>query len=118
MRRWRSKRSQWPHDVPGDATRRLNLGSELLIERSDFAEVPPKGWRRLSPGGEVRLRRGWVVRCDEVIKDADGVVTELRATADLATLGGAGRLKGPRDDPLAQRRRRRACYGATDRAAV
>ncbi|MEE2834968.1 MAG: glutamine--tRNA ligase/YqeY domain fusion protein [Myxococcota bacterium] len=79
----------WPHDVPGDATRRLNLGSELLIERSDFAEVPPKGWRRLSPGGEVRLRRGWVVRCDEVIKDADGVVTELRATADLATLGAA-----------------------------
>ena len=61
--------------MPGDA-RRLNLGSELLIERSDFAEVAKVGVACRQAEGP--MRRGWVVRCDEVIKDADGVVTELR----------------------------------------
>jgi glutaminyl-tRNA synthetase len=79
----------WPHDVPKEGSRSLNLGAHLWIDRSDFAETPPKGWRRLAPGAEVRLRHGWVVRCDEVIKDASGEVVELRATADLATLGHA-----------------------------
>jgi len=79
----------WPHDVPGEGSRTLTLDADLWIERSDFAEEPPKGWRRLAPGAEVRLRHGWVVRCDEVIKDATGQVVELRGTADLETLGRA-----------------------------
>src|SRR3546814_5454534 len=48
----------------------------------DFAEVPPKGWKRLVPGGEVRLRGAGIVRCDEVVKDADGNILELRGTLD------------------------------------
>jgi glutaminyl-tRNA synthetase len=79
----------WPHDLPQEETRSLSLGANLLIERGDFAADPPKGWRRLAPGTEVRLRYGWVVRCDEVIRDATGRVIELRASADLATLNAA-----------------------------
>jgi len=55
---------------------------EVLIEREDFAEVPPKGFKRLVPGGEVRLRGVGIVRCDEVVKDGSGNVTELRCTLD------------------------------------
>ncbi|WP_132985318.1 glutamine--tRNA ligase/YqeY domain fusion protein [Luteimonas terricola] len=62
--------------------RELPFSRELWIERDDFAEVPPKGWKRLVPGGEVRLRGAGIVRCDEVVKDADGDVVELRATLD------------------------------------
>jgi len=54
----------------------------VLIEREDFAEVPPKGFKRLVPGGEVRLRGVGIVRCDEVIKDSSGNVSELRCTLD------------------------------------
>ena len=60
---------------------------EIYIDRNDFAEVPPKGFKRLVPGGEVRLRNAYVIRCDQVLKDAVGEVVELRATADLQTLG-------------------------------
>jgi glutaminyl-tRNA synthetase len=60
---------------------------EVYIDRNDFAEVPPKGFKRLVPGGEVRLRNAYVIRCDQVLKDAAGAVVELRATADLQTLG-------------------------------
>jgi len=63
-------------------TRDVPFSRELWIEREDFAEVPPKGWKRLVPGGEVRLRGAGIVRCDEVVKDADGVVVELRGTLD------------------------------------
>ncbi|MGY0634228.1 glutamine--tRNA ligase/YqeY domain fusion protein [Luteimonas sp. A478] len=63
-------------------SRQVPFSSELWIEQSDFAEVPPKGWRRLVPGGEVRLRGAGIVRCDEVIKDDSGQVIELRATLD------------------------------------
>jgi glutaminyl-tRNA synthetase len=59
----------------------------LYIDRSDFEEVPPAGYKRLIPGGEVRLRGAYVIRCDEVIKNAAGDVVELRASCDLATLG-------------------------------
>ena len=60
---------------------------EVYIDRNDFAEVPPKGFKRLVPGGEVRLRNAYVIRCDQVLKDAAGEVVELRAAADLQTLG-------------------------------
>ena len=62
--------------------RQVPFSNRLWIERDDFAEVPPKGFKRLVPGGEVRLRGAGIVRCDEVIKDAAGQVTELRCTLD------------------------------------
>lgn len=76
----------WPHDVPKDGTRSIALTRELYIERDDFAEEPPKGWRRLAPGDEVRLRHGFIIRCDEVIKDVQGEVVELRCSHDPETL--------------------------------
>jgi glutaminyl-tRNA synthetase len=63
-------------------TREVPFARELWIEREDFAEIPPKGWKRLVPGGEVRLRGAGIIRCDEVVKDADGTVTELRGWLD------------------------------------
>jgi glutaminyl-tRNA synthetase len=68
-------------------TRTVPFTREILIDRNDFAEVPPKGFKRLVPGGEVRLRNAYVIRCDEVVRDSAGQVTELIATADLDTLG-------------------------------
>ncbi|MEZ4417097.1 MAG: glutamine--tRNA ligase/YqeY domain fusion protein [Gemmatimonadota bacterium] len=78
----------YPHDVPLEGSRPLPFDGTLWIERSDFEEEPPKGFHRLAPGREVRLRYGYFVTCDEVIKDADGNVTELRCTYDPATRGG------------------------------
>jgi glutaminyl-tRNA synthetase len=63
-------------------TREVPFSRELWIDREDFAEVPPKGWKRLVPGGEVRLRGAGIVRCDEVVKDAGGNVVELRGWLD------------------------------------
>jgi len=67
--------------------RSIPFGPEIYIDRSDFAEAPPKGFKRLVPGGEVRLRNAYVIRCEEVIKGADGKILEIRASADLETLG-------------------------------
>ena len=84
----------WPHDVtpPADApqTRRLPLGPEVWIERDDYADEPPKGWKRLSPGARVRLRHGPVVECLGAERDSDGEVTLVRAR--LAE--GEGKVKG------------------------
>ncbi len=63
------------------------FGKELFIEADDFAEVPPPGWKRLTLGGEVRLRHSYVMRCDEAVKDATGKVVELRCSIDHNTLG-------------------------------
>ncbi|HKZ09120.1 MAG TPA: glutamine--tRNA ligase/YqeY domain fusion protein [Rhodanobacteraceae bacterium] len=63
-------------------TREVPFARDVLIEREDFAEMPPKGFKRLVPGGEVRLRGVGIVRCDEVIKDPSGNVSELRCTLD------------------------------------
>jgi len=79
----------FPHDIPLEGTRRVPFTGELLLERGDFAEVPPKGFRRLVPGGEVRLRHACVIRCEEVVKDSAGRVTELRCTHDPDTWGRA-----------------------------
>lgn len=68
-------------------TRLLPFGRELYIDRTDFEEHPPKGFKRLIPGGEVRLRNAYVMRCDEVIRDASGTVVELHASIDRETLG-------------------------------
>ena len=77
----------WPHDVPNEGSREVPFAKELYIEREDFSENPPEGFYRLSPGREVRLRYAYVIRCDEVIKDAEGNVTELRCSYDPETLG-------------------------------
>jgi glutaminyl-tRNA synthetase len=83
----------WPHDVPNEGSRAVPFTRELYIEQDDFALDPPKKWRRLSPGMEVRLRYAYVVRCDEVITDDAGEVVELRCSYDPATRDGdnAGR---------------------------
>ena len=60
----------------------------LWIEREDFAEIPPKGFHRLKPEGEVRLRGVGIIKCEQVIKDADGHVTELHCTLDPETRHG------------------------------
>lgn len=67
--------------------REIPFTHEIFLDRSDFEEVPPKGFKRLIPGGEVRLRNAYIIRCDDVVKDADGVVVELKCSVDLATLG-------------------------------
>jgi glutaminyl-tRNA synthetase len=63
--------------------RKIPFSRELFIERDDFAEVPPPKFFRLKPGGEVRLKYAYIIKCDEVLKDAAGSLTELRCTADL-----------------------------------
>jgi glutaminyl-tRNA synthetase len=63
-------------------TREVPFSRELWIEREDFAEVPPKGWKRLVPGGDVRLRGAGIMRCDEIVKDGNGEIVELRGTLD------------------------------------
>ncbi len=75
--------AEWP------ASRRLPFTRELFIERDDFREDPPKGFRRLAPGREVRLRYGYFLRCREAVKDEAGEVVELRCTYDPETRGGS-----------------------------
>jgi glutaminyl-tRNA synthetase len=67
--------------------RPVPFGRELWIERDDFMEEAPKKFKRLVTGGEVRLRNAYVIRCDEVVKAADGTITELRCSYDPDTLG-------------------------------
>jgi len=78
----------WMQDDPSRGTRRVPLSRELWVERDDFAEVPPKGWFRLTPGGEVRLRHACIVKCTGVVKDERGEVTELRCSWDPDSRGG------------------------------
>lgn len=69
-------------------TRQLPFSRELYIDREDFLEVAPnKKFKRLVTGGEVRLRNAYVIRCDDVIKDAQGEIIELHCSHDAATLG-------------------------------
>ena len=71
--------------------RQVRFSPELWIEREDFMETPVKGFHRLVPGGEVRLRGAGIIRCDDVIKDTSGQVIELRCTLDeQSTPGSAG----------------------------
>lgn len=75
---------------PKDETmgqRQIPFKRELYIDQNDFEEVPPPGFKRLIAGGEVRLRGAYVIKCEKVINDAEGNVTELRCSHDAATLG-------------------------------
>ena len=70
--------------------RKIPFSRELFIERDDFAEVPPPKFFRLKPGGEVRLKYAYIIKCEEVVKDASGNLIELRCSADLdSKTGGA-----------------------------
>ena len=76
---------------PEDAeagTRKVPFSRELFIERDDFREDPPPKFYRLSPGREVRLRYAYFIKCDEVVKDENGEIVELRCSYDPATRGG------------------------------
>lgn len=78
----------------GLGSRKVPFSGTLYIEREDFMEVPVKGFRRLVIGGEVRLKGGYIIRCNEVIKDAEtGEIQELRCTYDPDTKSG-GPLSG------------------------
>jgi len=78
----------WPHDIGKEGSRPVPLTREVYIERTDFSLNPPEGWTRLTPGGEVRLRHAYFIRCDEVVTDpASGEVIELRCSYDPDSLG-------------------------------
>ena len=70
-------------------TRKVPFARELYVERDDFMEDPPRRFYRLAPGREVRLRYGYFIKCEEVVKDDDGEVIELRCTYDPETRGGS-----------------------------
>jgi glutaminyl-tRNA synthetase len=76
-----------PEDASAGA-RKVPFARELWIEREDFAEVPPKGFHRLYPGNEVRLRYAYFVRCTGVEKDASGAISAVHCSYDPATRGG------------------------------
>ena len=85
-----------PED-PSAGTRRLPFSRELYIEHEDFMEEPPKKFFRLAPGTEVRLRYAYILKCERVVKDAAGMITELRCSYDEKSLNGATatrRVKG------------------------
>ncbi len=86
-----------PEDVSA-GIRMVPFCKYLYIEQEDFSENPPKGWHRLSPGAEVRLKHAYYITCKEVIKDPDGNVTELICTYDPSSKGGwtpdARKVKG------------------------
>jgi glutaminyl-tRNA synthetase len=76
---------------PEDAsagTRMVPFSREIYIEQDDFREVPPPKYHRLSPGREVRLRAGYIIRCEKAVKDGDGNITEVHCTYDPDTKSG------------------------------
>ena len=80
--------SYWPHDIPKEGTRKVPFTREVWIERTDFAENPPKGWRRMSLGEEIRLRYGYIVKCNHIEKDDNGHVVTIHVTYDPSTKSG------------------------------
>ncbi|MBR7108049.1 MAG: glutamine--tRNA ligase/YqeY domain fusion protein [Lentisphaeria bacterium] len=76
-----------PED-PAAGSRKISFGKTLYIDRADFMMEPPKGYFRLAPGAEVRLRYGYFIRCVDVVKDANGDVCEVLCTFDPETRGG------------------------------
>ena len=74
-------------------TRTLPFSKEIYIEENDFMEDPPEKFFRLKPGGEVRLRFGYIIKCEEVIKDTDGNILEIHCSYDPDTKSGSGTLK-------------------------
>lgn len=82
------KASYYPHDVPLDGSRDIPFSREIYIDRDDFMENPPEGYYRLYPGGEVRLRHAYIIKCENVLKNENGEITELRCSYDPTTKSG------------------------------
>jgi glutaminyl-tRNA synthetase len=78
-----------PEDV-SMGHRKVPFSKEIYIEKNDFMENPPKGFHRLIPGGEVRLRYAYIIKCDEVIKDENGEIIQLNCSYDPETKSGTG----------------------------
>ena len=76
-------------DHPEFGERQVALGKEIWIDADDFMEDPPKKFFRLKPGGEVRLKGAYIIRCDEVVKNADGSISHLNCTVDLDSRSGS-----------------------------
>ena len=76
-----------PED-PAAGSRKISFGKTLWIDKADFMLEPPKGYFRLAPGAEVRLRYGYFIRCVDVVKDENGEVVEVKCTFDPETRGG------------------------------
>jgi glutaminyl-tRNA synthetase len=95
---------------PELGSRELPFGREIWIERDDFMEDPPKKFFRLRPGGEVRLRYAYIIKCDSVVKDAAGRVTEIHCTYDPDTRSGSG--------PAAERKVKGTIHWLAARSAV
>jgi len=72
--------SYYPSDVSKEGSRRLPFSKEIYINRDDFSENPPKGYYRLTPNQPVRLKHAYIISCDEVMKDKDGNIVEIKAT--------------------------------------
>ncbi len=83
----------WPRDVAREGSRTVPFSRECYIESDDFMEDPPEGFHRLVPGGRVRLRHAYVIRCDEIVKGPGGAIAELRCSYEPDTLG--RRPEGP-----------------------
>jgi glutaminyl-tRNA synthetase len=81
-----------PED-PSMGSRKIPFTNEIYIEQSDFMENPVKGYHRLVPGGEVRLRYAYIIKCEEIIKNDKGEVAELHCTYDPETRSGTGTSK-------------------------
>ncbi len=79
-----------PEDLSA-GTRKVPFSKEIYIEQTDFMENPPKGYHRLIPNGEVRLRYAYIIKCEEVIKNDKGEILELRCTYDPDTKSGSGK---------------------------
>jgi len=81
--------SYYPDDVPKEGSRKLPFSREIYIERDDFSQNPPKGYFRLTPEQPVRLKHAYIISCKEVLKDANGNITEIRAEYHPASKSGS-----------------------------
>lgn len=75
-------------EQPDSGSHEMPFSREIYIERDDFMENPPKKFFRLAPGGEVRLKGAYIIKCEDVVKDADGNITEIHCTYDPETRSG------------------------------
>ena len=92
---WEPGKVEWfdaplnPADPEGPS-RKVPFTGEVYIERNDFMEEPPKKYFRLKPDGEVRLKYTYIIKCQEVVKDAEGNIVEIKCTYDPTSKPGAG----------------------------
>lgn len=81
--------SYYPHDVPKEGSRKIPFSNVVYIERDDFSENPVKGYNRLTPNQVVRLRHAYIITCQEIIKDANGNIVEIKATYNKDSKSGS-----------------------------